>query len=627
MAEKTDNKKLFEDFPPVSSEDWRAKIEKDLKGTDFERKLVWRTQEGFSVQPFYRSEDLDKLSHLDVLPGEFPYVRSKKTSDNSWHIRQDIDARENVEAANKKALDVLMKGATSLGFILNEEKNYTKEDIQKLLENVFCESIETNFLSCKSSPEILKYFLELLKDNNRNLQKVEGSVDYDPIGNLTLTGNFYDNDEAKSIEEARQMILNSEALPNFRLIAVNGKHFNNAGATAVEELAFSLATANEYLSKLTDRGLAILDVAPRIKFNFGIGSNYFMEIAKFRAARLLWALLIEQYHPNKKETAQIHMHAETSMWNKTLYDPYVNMLRTTTEGMSATVAGIDSMAINPFDRSYQTPNKFSERIARNQQLILKEEAHFDKVIDPAGGSYYIEELTDAIAEHAWNLFREIEKKGGYIEAFKEGFIQERIKETTQKRDIAIATRKESLLGTNQFPNNNEVADKFVSFDIIKSSKPDTSNAIAEPIKLYRGAEAFEVMRLKTDRSDKRPLVFMLTIGNLAMRKARAQFSSSFFACAGFEIKDNLGFESVEEGVKAAKKADADIVVVCSSDDEYAEYAPAAYEELKGKAIVVVAGYPKAIVDELKAKDVQHFIHMKSNVLEELKGFQKELGIE
>jgi methylmalonyl-CoA mutase len=291
--------------------------------------------------------------------------------------------------------------------------------------------------------------------------------------------------------------------------------------------------------------------------------------------------------------------------------------------MSATIAGVDSLSVTPFNAAYESSTVFSDRIARNTQILLKEESYFDKIADPSGGSYYIENLTHSLAEHAWKLFQDIEAKGGYVEAFKAGFIQDQVTESANKRNMNIATRREILLGTNQYPNALEKVEANIKEKCCTSTKRD--DAIAEPIKIFRGAEQMETLRLKTERAKETPKVFLLTIGDLTMRKARAGFASGFFACAGFDVIDNLGFKSVEEGVKAAMDQKASIVVVCSSDDEYTEAAPAVLEQLGDKAITVVAGYPKSI-EELKAKGLKHFIHVKSNLIETLQGFQAELGI-
>ena len=297
--------------------------------------------------------------------------------------------------------------------------------------------------------------------------------------------------------------------------------------------------------------------------------------------------------------------------------------------MSAILGGTNSLTVLPFDVPYETPTDFAERIARNQQLILKEESYFDKVGDPAAGSYYIESLTDSLIKAAWELFLEIQEKGGYLEAVKQGFIQEQIKESAQKRDMQIASRREIILGTNQYPNAGEQIKQDLPANVFEADDRRSETAIVGTIATYRGAQAFEKMRYQTDvysRDNKRPLVWMLTYGNLVMRKARAGFASSFFASAGYEIQDNLGFDSIEEGIEAAKTSQAEIVVLCSSDEEYEGNAQKAFEALSANQIVVLAGYPAAQIESLKAAGIQHFIHVKSNLLATLQGFQKALGI-
>ena len=298
---------------------------------------------------------------------------------------------------------------------------------------------------------------------------------------------------------------------------------------------------------------------------------------------------------------------------------------------AAALGGVDSMTVTPFDKIYETPDEFSERLARNQQLLLKEESHFDKVIDPAAGSYYVETLTVSIAEQAWKLFLEVEEKGGFYKAVKEGFVQNQVNASAETRHMNVARRKEILLGTNQYPNFNEVAsDKIVNGEACGCGcGKHEGGHHCEPefpvLNNKRAASDFETLRLATERSGKRPTVFMLTIGNLAMRLARSQFSSNFFACAGYKIVDNLGFETVQAGIDAALDAKADIVVLCSSDDEYAQYAPKAFKILDGRALFVVAGAP-ACMDELKAQGITEFIHVRSNVLDTLKSFNEKLSI-
>lgn len=311
----------------------------------------------------------------------------------------------------------------------------------------------------------------------------------------------------------------------------------------------------------------------------------------------------------------------------TVYDAHVNLLRSQTEAMSAALAGVDSITVRPFDKTYQTPDDFSERIARNQQLLLKEECHLDNVVDPSAGSYYVEVLTNSLADVAWKLFLEVEDKGGFGAEVASGEIQKAVNASNEARKKAVATRREILLGTN-IPNFNEVAAEKIQNEAAGcccGGGHDCGEAAVTALDFSRGASEFEALRLATEKSGKTPKVFMLTIGNLAMRLARSQFSSNFFACAGYKVIDNLGFDTVEAGVEAAVEAGAEIVVLCSSDDEYAELAPAAYKALAGRAEFVVAGMP-ACMEDLKAVGIDQYVNVKSNVLETLKAFNVKLGI-
>lgn len=621
MSEMDKGKKLFTEFPPVTTQAWEEKIVTDLKGADYERRLVWRTNEGFNVRPYYRQENLDKLNYLDVMPGQFPFVRGKQTK-NEWYIRQQI--REfDLAKANTKAQQLLKKGITSIGFVLDNEKEHTPNDMEVLLNNIPVTEIEINLVAGYAALSLAKAFVSYINQLGINLESIKGSIMLDPLTCPLKTGN---KNLTQSATDAANLVETLKSLPYFKALVVRGEIFENAGASIVQELGFTLAVANEYMSILTDKGFSADEAAQAIKFQFGVGSNYFMELAKFRAARLLWAQIVKQYNPTNEQVALANIHAVTSNWNKTIYDPYVNMLRTQTEAMSSVLGGVDSLSVNAFNSAYEAPTEFSERIARNQQILLKEEAHFDKVVDPGAGSYYIESLTDNIAEQAWNLFLQVEDKGGFTAAIEQGFVQQEIKEMTQKRDMDIANRKEILLGVNQYPNFTEKIEKELDDKLF--NKPTATGCEVEPLIWYRGAMAFEALRYKTDtysKNNKRPLAFMLTIGHLAMRKARAQFASNFFAVAGFEVMEGKGYCEIADGIREAIHAKADIIVLCSSDEEYATFAPQLKDQA-GDAIVVVAGYPKEIMDELKAKGLEHFIHVKSNVLETLTRFQKQLGI-
>ena len=612
--------KLFSEFAPVSTEEWMAKITADLKGVPFEKKLVWKTGEGFNVNPFYRAEDIEGLKTTESLPGEFPYVRGTK-KDNDWKVRQNIEVCC-FKGANEKALDLLTKGVTSLGFIIKGDE-VNEENITTLLEGICPASVELNFNICNCKAEkLIGILADYFKGKGVDAEKCYGSVNYDAFKKPLVKGK----ENSEWVEGAAAVLKAGQALPNYRVLAVNAFLFNNAGAYISQELGYALAWGNELMAKLTEAGFTADEVAKKIKFNFGISSNYFMEIAKFRAARWLWAEIVAAYKPACECACKMVAHAQTSEWNMTVYDAHVNLLRSQTEAMSAALAGVDSITVRPFDKIYQTPDDFSERIARNQQLLLKEECHLDKVVDPSAGSYYVEVLTNSLADVAWKLFLEVEEKGGFSVAVNAGEIQNAVNASNVARKKAVATRREILLGSNQYPNFTEVAaDKIQEKGSCCCGGGHCGEATIPALDFSRGASEFEALRMATEKSGKTPKVFMLTIGNLAMRLARSQFSANFFACAGYKIIDNLGFDTVEAGVEAAVKAGAEIVVLCSSDDEYAEFAPAAYKALAGRAEFVVAGMP-ACMEDLKAVGIDQYVNVKSNVLETLKAFNVKLGI-
>ena len=610
---------LGKEFPPVTAESWRKKIVADLKGADYTQKLVWKTGEGFDVQPFYTLSDLGKHHNLDVCPGDFPFIRGKHIRGNDWLIRQEIVVK-NLDEANRKALDIRMKGVDSLGFHLQDSFHPGHDDIDRLLKDIRADLMELNFDT--AYPQVMmESILYLAGKYNRDLDKVAGSLSYDPLGYLSQHGKFHVSYE-EDMKLLKGLMESAQALPRFQVATINASLFHNSGAGIVEQLAFALAMGVEYLTYLTDAGLDIDQAAPALRFRFAVGSNYFMEIAKFRAARYLWANIVNAYGPSEAKHTAMFIHGENSRWNKTVYDPYVNMIRVTTETMAAVLGGVDTMTVLPYNEVYEDPTEFSERIARNLQLMLKGESYFDKVNDPAAGAYYIEELTGKLIDEAWKLFLEIDGMGGYHAAFREGFIYRAIREKSDSLDKDIAYGKRTLLGTNKFPNLGEHRNTF----------PETTKKVSRDsreIHPYRGAMAFEEMRFRTDRyalKHRRPIVWMLTYGNLAMRSARAQFAGNFFGCAGFEIVTNPGFRSVEEGIAAAKKAQPEIVVICSSDDEYAVSATRIIDALKDHSVVVLAGNPKGLADKLKAEGFVNFIHMKSNMLEELLRYQQLTGI-
>jgi methylmalonyl-CoA mutase len=627
MSDHEENGKLFSEFPPVTTEMWEERIKCDLKGADYEKKLIWKTGEGFDVKPYFRSEDLEGIEYLDSFPGSYPYLRGPRTDSNKWVIRQDIH-ESRIDIANRQALEAISKGIEAIG--LNSTEITTHRQMQQLLAGIDFEKTEIHFISSRSYPLTLELFLYEVSHRGTAGAKIKGSLNFDFLGYMLLHGDFYVSRE-NNIEEVSYLLNTAQKrLPGFRVINVNGHYFQDSGSTLVQELGFALSAGNEYMASLTSKGFDADLVATRIGFSFSIGPNYFMEIAKLRAARLLWAKIIGQYKPASDASMKMNIHSQTAIWNKTIYDPFVNLLRTTTEGMAGILGNTDSLSINPFDIAYRKDDEFSARIARNQQLVMKEESYLDKIADPAAGSYYIETLTNAIAHHAWNLFLEVESKGGMIEAIKSGFVQDTV-ETSRKLKVAdAAQRKLVLLGTNQYPNQAEMMfDKIENGIDHPADRPSTYKKLTP----FRIAEGFEKVRLTTEKhvidGHKRPTVFLLTFGNLSMLRARAGFISNFFGCAGYDIIDNPGFCSPEDGIAAALQSNAEIIALCSSDEEYLSFAPVVCKGLRkenAEVKIIVAGYPKDDIEKLKAEGVDDFIHVRTNILETLNRYQELLGI-
>lgn len=609
------DEKLFSEFDPIPTEKWEEVIHRDLKGADYERKLVWRTNEGFKVRPYYRAEDLKDIDYLNALPNEFPFTRGTKADNNAWEIVQNVKEK-NAKKANEIALASIKGGATTIAFNCKEIQN--ESDLATLLGSIDLTKVGVQFLHANDYMTLIENFIKYLDDNKIDKTQVKGGTGFDAIAYCLREGKFYFSQGA-DMREAVDLVKMTENMPKFKAVNVQGILMHNGGATIVQELGYVLGIANEYLAFATANGLTIDQIAGKMELTLSISSNYFMEIAKLRAIRLLWATMVSQYQPKSDESCKIRINSVASCWNKTIFDPYVNMLRTTTEGMSASLGGADSITLQPFDVAFKADDDFSRRISRNVQIILKEESYFDKTVDPAAGSYYIENLTDSIAEHAWKLFQSVEAEGGITQMILDGKIKAAIEESCQKRNMDIATRKYILLGTNQFPNIKETM-----LDKIEVT-PEKEHA---GLQTYRGAVAFEELRLETERyaaKNGRPKVFLMKVGNLAMRQARSGFATNFFGCAGYEIIEPAGFDSIAEGIEAAKAVKADIIVVCSSDEEYATLGVEAAKAAKAAGFIfIVAGNPTESIDALKAAGADDFIHVKTNVLECLKRYNEKL---
>ena len=425
---------LLDDFKEVSHQQWHDKIIADLKGVDYNETLVWKSIDGIIVQPFYNCEDL---------ASNFSKNYNLSSTSNNWIINTPITITS-IEKANAKALYLLSKGANSIQF---NGKISSQTDFDNLLKGIDIEIITIHFYN--ATPKLTYDLLSsACKKRQIDVNKLNGSISFDYLGELLTTGNW-NVDEKTDFEELFQI----NSIPTkLRTITINGLNFNNAGATSIQELAYSFSQAVTYLNYLTEKGLDVNVLASKIQFNFGISSNYFFEIAKIRAAKILWKLILQEYHAINQE---IYIHSTTSKTNYATFDAHNNILRATTEAMSAIIGGCNELTVVPFNHNFEDSTNFSERIAINIQHILKEESFLDKVSDTSKGAYYIESLTDEMVTKSLALFQEIEQKSGFLTNIKNGFIKNSIHEVANKKQEEYTTGKRTLLGVNKHQNKSE----------------------------------------------------------------------------------------------------------------------------------------------------------------------------
>jgi methylmalonyl-CoA mutase len=575
---------LLQEFPPISTQSWEEVIRKDLKGADYAKKLIWQTPEGLAVKPYYRAEDTAGLEYPEAAPGAFPYARGDRPT-GDWRIREEIDAVD-PEEANGAALSAVLAGAEEIAFRKASPTNASE------LDTLFANLDKTPVHFEDAGEPLLHLLIARLKKRPRQSQVSTG---FDPLAHLDF---------------AAEVI--ATAPPAFVPFTIHGETFEESGATAVEEVGFTLAAAIDFMAAMQERSVDADRAAASIAFSFSIGANYFFQIAKFRAFRLMWAQAIESFG-GCHESAKAHIHARTSRWNETIYDPHVNILRGTTEAMSAVFGGADSISVAPFDECYKAPDEASRRLARNTQILLKQEALLSRVADPGAGSYCLEVITDFLAREGWKSMREIEAAGGYRNAQADGQIARALEKSLADREKAVSSRRRIFTGTNQHANLSEKALDRVDFSRLGGTR--------------RGAWMYEELRLRTERyaarTGKSPLILLAEIGDARMRSARSGFAANFFGCAGFNIVTQR-FDCTDE----IAASNADLLVLCSSDAEYLGLATEVIAKLKTlgrETPVIVAGAPDP-EGQLQAAGVADFVHIRSNPIEVLTKWQQRLGI-
>lgn len=696
------------EFSVPTYEQWRAAAEKSLKGAAFEAKLLTKTYEGITLQPIYREEDIEKLPHLADLPGVAPYVRGTKASGaKSWEVCQEILASR-PEEFNRAAKHDLERGLTMLHLVLDRAARagldpdeapqediggtgvsiFRREDLDAAFSEMNLEEVPLYLHTGTIGSPKLALLLAYFEANGLDASKLRGCVAADPVGIWVTEGKLSHSLQSAFADMAQTTRWAVNHAYQLKTILVQAHPYHDAGGNAVQELAFSLATGVEYIRAMLDRGLSMEEIAPKIQFSYSVGSNVFMEIAKLRAARMLWSTIIESFG-GSADAQKMTVHARTSAWTKTVLDPNVNLLRATTEAFSAIIGGVDSLHVSAFDEAIRPANDFSRRIARNTQIILEQEAHLAKVADPAGGSWYVEWLTDAIAQKAWELFQQVEEQGGMIRALESGYPQEQIEQMAKQKADDISHRKSRVVGTNMYANVQEqpvqaeklpciqeeqnaslqsyrsmqdpvvvaeaihqlanaigsehVLEIAVKAALAGATLGDLTKAIVhpnpepitvQPLRLHRGAEIFESLRKQADlhreKTGSRPKVFLANMGPISKHKARADFAAEFFAVGGFDIVRDQSFASVEEAAQAAASSGAPITVICSDDESYPELVPPLALAIKDKnqqMTVLLAGLPAADrADEYKTAGVDDCIHVRTNCCQMLRDLQRRIGV-
>ncbi len=674
---------LFAEFDAPTYESWREATVSSLKGLPFE-KLITRTYEGIDLQPLYRAEDTAELAHVATLPGKPPYVRGSDATgylEQPWAIAQEIGAATPSEF-NRRLLHDLQRGQNAVNLIFDASGRrgvplQDARDVGAALAHVDLSAVPL-LLHCGADAVPATALLmaalpssAMSSDAEPPDASISGAIDNDPLGELASAGTLPASLDALYDEMALLTRWAASHAPVLRTISVRGDRYQNAGADAVTELAVALATGVAYVRAMQARDLPIDTTAGSLTFVFGLGSDFFMEVAKLRAARLLWSQAVAAFGGNATAQRMV-IHARTADWNKTVYDPYVNMLRVTTEAFAGAVAGVQSMHVSPFDAPIREADEFSRRIARNTQLILQEECSLTRLIDPAGGSWYVERLTDELARAAWQRFQAIETAGGLAAALADGTVQEQIVATAAARVANLARRKDVLVGVNMYPNLGEVqaeaqakaerdgGDASVGsgevslaegsdFGILVerakagASLPQLCDALRReagpgpavaPLQPLRVAATFEELRAAAGRyADERgaaPKIFLANMGPLKQHKARADFTQGFVNVGGFECIYPAGFETPDAAAAAALAAGALAVVICSTDDSYPEIVPDLTARIKAAAPdlpVLLAGYPTDHIDAFRAAGIDEFIHLRADCHAVNAWLQAETGVQ
>jgi methylmalonyl-CoA mutase len=692
---------LGDDFPPADYDEWRALAEADLGGATFEQKLVTHTYEGIDLQPVYTRRDHAGEGDPEGFPGLPPFVRGAQplgAVQTGWDLRQE-HAHPDPAVTNAAILDDLQGGVTSLLLRLDSAARggldpddpaaaelagrdglmaYHVDDLDAALAGVHLDMIGVTLEAGAAFLPAAAALVALWRRRGVAPDQARGAFNADPLAVLARDGHLPLPAEETLALMADLAAWTAQNYPHVTAVRVGTAPYHHAGATAAQDVAFGMATAVEYLRAMTRAGLDSDTAARQILFSISLGTHHFLAVAKLRAARRLWARVVEACG-GKPAAGAMRLHARVSKRVLTLRDPYVNLLRNTVACFAAGVGGAEVITSVPFDSVAGLPDGASRRIARNTVLVLQEEAQLHRVIDPPGGSWYLDWLTDQVAEKAWGIFQEVERGGGMLQAIRSGWVARQIDSAFAPRAKNLARRKEGITGVSEFPNVGEApvvrpapdrtALRHAAARRLAAARRDgqalkalcaagaktvatveaayqgaslgqMAHALgfhAEPVSIpplapHVFAQPFEELRDASDAwqatHGKRPRVFLANMGSAAHHTARAIYAKNFFEAGGFEVVGNDGFKDADAAARAFAASGATVAVLCSSDKLYPEVVPQAAPKLKaaGARSVVLAGNPGANEAAWRAAGVDRFIFIKCDVLATLRDMLREEGV-
>lgn len=634
-------------FKDATIEDWQEKAAASLKGKPIES-LYTNTYENITLKPLYTKGDIqDELA--GELPGQPDYrrgIHSFGYQPESWQIANRL-FYTNVEELKEKLDNALSKGQSAISF---DVKTDLFSDNRSLVS--FISSYKNKYPISLDAGLFQTPLLAALATASKDAgaEKLSGFAAADPVAEASLIGglpteeNEFFTKWSKVLEEA------AEQLPEVKTVLIKTVPYHNSGANAVQELAVAVSTGVYLLNKLLDNGWELKKALSKFVFHFAIGSNFFMETAKLRAARILWSKTAEAFGAENEDRKMV-LSAETSKFTKTIFDPYVNMLRAGNEAFAAVLGGIQYLHIGSFDEPAGSANLFSERVARNTQLVLKSEAHLEKVADPAGGSWYVESLTKELAEKAWELFLEVDRRGGIYETLKSGWLQEQITQTAEVRELDISTRKKSMIGTNVYANLSDGISEPVVQEIQRDYMIDSLEALIgkiasestlkesfkevkpsfTPLKIKRLAEPFEELRFKAMKLKKKgvdPIVGLICLGELKKHKARADFISGLLSAGGIHVERSGEVDTLSAAIQFIESLNARQFVICGDQSAYNSFGPELAQEITREHDVklYLAGIPDEKQSEWKTSGIQECLHVRSNAIQTLSAMLQEMEV-